>query len=108
MDLGLTDRVYVVTDAGTGLGRACAEQLAAEGARLVLAGPDDEALTGRACPDSSRHIRPLHEKTIGRACRDLRRPRRVTEWTGLPLATGCPAPSSRSPAGWRRPRPSRF
>ena len=44
MDLGLTDRVYVVTDAGAGLGRACAEQLAAEGARLVLAGPDDEAL----------------------------------------------------------------
>ena len=44
MDLGLTDRVYVVADAGVGLGRACAEQLAAEGARLVLAGPDDEAL----------------------------------------------------------------
>ena len=44
MDLGLIDRVYVVTDAGGGLGRACAEQLAAEGARLVLAGPDDEAL----------------------------------------------------------------
>jgi 3-oxoacyl-[acyl-carrier protein] reductase len=44
VDLGLTDRVYVVSDAGAGLGRACAEQLAAEGARLVLAGPDDEAL----------------------------------------------------------------
>jgi 3-oxoacyl-[acyl-carrier protein] reductase len=44
MDLGLTDRVYIVADAGAGLGRACAEQLAAEGARLVLAGPDDEAL----------------------------------------------------------------
>jgi 3-oxoacyl-[acyl-carrier protein] reductase len=44
MDLGLTDRVYVVTDAGAGLGRACAEQLAAEGARLVLAGPDEETL----------------------------------------------------------------
>ena len=44
MDLGLTDRVYVVTDAGAGLGRACAEQLAAEGARLVLAGPNEEAL----------------------------------------------------------------
>lgn len=44
MDLGLTDRVYVVSDAAVGLGRACAEQLAAEGARLVLAGPDEEGL----------------------------------------------------------------
>src|SRR3954468_9221235 len=40
MDLGLTDRVYVVADAGVGLGRACAEQRADEGARLVLAGRD--------------------------------------------------------------------
>lgn len=45
MDLGLTDRVYVVTGAGDGLGRACAEQLAAEGARLVLAGTDQDRLT---------------------------------------------------------------
>ena len=44
MDLGLTDRVYVVTGAGHGVGRACAEQLAAEGARLVLGGDDDESL----------------------------------------------------------------
>ncbi len=43
MDLGLTDRVYVVTGAAAGVGRACAEQLAAEGARLVLGGDDDEA-----------------------------------------------------------------
>ena len=28
MDLGLTDRVYVVAGAARGLGRACAEQLA--------------------------------------------------------------------------------
>ncbi|HYY09360.1 MAG TPA: SDR family oxidoreductase [Kineosporiaceae bacterium] len=48
MDLGLTDRVYVVTGAGDGLGQACAEQLAAEGARLVLAGPDEEALAKTA------------------------------------------------------------
>ena len=44
MDLGLSDRVYVVTGATRGLGRACAEQLAAEGARLVLHGRDDVAL----------------------------------------------------------------
>jgi 3-oxoacyl-[acyl-carrier protein] reductase len=44
VDLGLTDRVYVVTGAGHGVGRACAEQLAGEGARLVLGGDDEETL----------------------------------------------------------------
>jgi 3-oxoacyl-[acyl-carrier protein] reductase len=48
MDLGLTDRVYVVTDAARGLGRACAEQLAREGARLVLTGDDDAGVAATA------------------------------------------------------------
>lgn len=44
MDLGLSDRVYIVTGASRGIGRACAEQLAAEGARMVLCGRDEETL----------------------------------------------------------------
>ncbi|NNG18677.1 SDR family oxidoreductase [Naumannella sp. ID2617S] len=36
MDLGLTDRVFVITAASSGLGLATAEQLLAEGARVVL------------------------------------------------------------------------
>ena len=36
MDLGLRDRAFVVTAASSGLGRATAEQLVAEGARVVL------------------------------------------------------------------------
>jgi 3-oxoacyl-[acyl-carrier protein] reductase len=36
MDLGLTDRVYVVTAASSGLGRAVAAELVGEGARVVL------------------------------------------------------------------------
>lgn len=48
MDLGLSDRVYVVTGASRGLGRACAEQLAMEGARLVLSGRDEDALRSTA------------------------------------------------------------
>ena len=48
MDLGLSDRVYVVTGASRGLGRACAEQLASEGARLVLSGRDEAALQATA------------------------------------------------------------
>jgi len=48
MDLGLSDRVYVVTGASGGLGKACAEQLVSEGARLVLSGRDEMALAKTA------------------------------------------------------------
>jgi 3-oxoacyl-[acyl-carrier protein] reductase len=44
MDLGLADRVYIVTGATRGLGRACAVQLAAEGALLVVCSRDEKAL----------------------------------------------------------------
>lgn len=44
MDLGLRDKVAVVTAASRGLGCACAENLAAEGARVLLAARDEAAL----------------------------------------------------------------
>lgn len=44
MDLGLTDRVFVVTAASSGLGRACAAQLVAEGAKVVLVARRAEVL----------------------------------------------------------------
>ncbi|MGW4464248.1 SDR family oxidoreductase [Micromonospora sp. NPDC004704] len=40
MDLGLAGRVYVLTGASNGLGFATAEQLVAEGARVVIAARD--------------------------------------------------------------------
>ena len=44
MDLDLTDRVYVVTGGARGLGRATADALVAEGARVVLSGRSEESL----------------------------------------------------------------
>ncbi|MGJ6981129.1 SDR family oxidoreductase [Aestuariimicrobium soli] len=44
MDLGLTDRVFVVTAASTGLGLASARALVAEGAKVVLVARRADAL----------------------------------------------------------------
>ena len=44
MDLDLTDRVFLVTGGARGLGRATAECLVAEGARVVLSGRSEESL----------------------------------------------------------------
>ncbi|MFI5284090.1 MAG: SDR family oxidoreductase [Candidatus Dormibacterales bacterium] len=50
MDLGLKDRRALVTAASRGLGRACAEALANEGARTFISSRDAKAIeaTGRA------------------------------------------------------------
>lgn len=44
MDLGLTDRVYLVTGGTRGLGRAAAEALRADGARVLVSGRDREGV----------------------------------------------------------------
>jgi len=44
MDLGLTDRVYLLTGASGGLGRATAEQLVADGAKVVISSRSQESV----------------------------------------------------------------
>ncbi|MFJ2772971.1 SDR family oxidoreductase [Streptomyces sp. NPDC087300] len=48
MDLGLKDRVYVVTGATRGLGNATARELVADGAKVVLTGRDEKTATEAA------------------------------------------------------------
>lgn len=48
MDLGLKDRVYVVTGATRGLGNAAARELVADGAKVVISGRDDARVADAA------------------------------------------------------------
>ncbi|MFE6769512.1 SDR family oxidoreductase [Streptomyces fimicarius] len=48
MDLGLKDRVYIVTGATRGLGNATARSLAADGAKVIITGRDEKAVTEAA------------------------------------------------------------
>ncbi|MEU0835061.1 SDR family oxidoreductase [Streptomyces sp. NPDC056231] len=54
MDLGLKDRVYIVTGATRGLGHAAARELAADGAKVIITGRDGkraEAAAAELGPD---------------------------------------------------------
>ncbi|MQA94239.1 MAG: SDR family oxidoreductase [Streptosporangiales bacterium] len=48
MDLGLRDRVYLVTGGSRGLGYATAEALVADGAKVVLSSRDEQAVRSAA------------------------------------------------------------
>ncbi|MBT5876769.1 MAG: SDR family oxidoreductase [Candidatus Latescibacteria bacterium] len=48
MNLGLSERVAIVGGASKGLGRACAERLAHEGANLVICARDESSLSAAA------------------------------------------------------------
>ncbi|MFI0236948.1 SDR family oxidoreductase [Streptomyces sp. NPDC016845] len=53
MDLGLKDRVYVVTGATRGLGNAAARELVADGAKVVITGRDE-----RKAKDAAAELGP--------------------------------------------------
>ena len=57
MDLGLGNKVVMITGASRGLGRAMAEALGAEGARLCLCARGAEALERAAAELRAKRLR---------------------------------------------------
>src|SRR5215207_9087893 len=64
MDLGLKDKVAVITGASVGIGLAVAEGLAAEGAHIVMAARQEDRLRKEA----RRVAREHGVKTLAVAC----------------------------------------
>ena len=82
MDLGFSGRTALVCGASRGLGRACAEALAAEGVHLVITGRNEAALAEAAAQLVARH-----GVTVRMAPGD------ITTDAGLTTAlAACPAP----------------
>jgi len=77
VDLGLRGRNAIVGGASSGLGRASAERLAAEGCRLVLWSRGGEALERAA--DELRHNYSTEVVTVGADAYDPETPARVAE-----------------------------
>jgi 3-oxoacyl-[acyl-carrier protein] reductase len=75
MELGLSDRVGIVTGASRGIGRAIALALAAEGCNVILSGRSDEALDAvlAELPGGSSG------RTVGGDVRDPRTSERLVE-----------------------------
>ena len=57
MDLGLRDRVYVITGGSRGLGRATAQALVADGAKVVISARSEDGVAA-AVASSARPARP--------------------------------------------------
>ncbi|MBT2451745.1 SDR family oxidoreductase [Streptomyces sp. ISL-43] len=96
MDLGLKDRVYVVTGATRGLGYASARELATDGAKVVL--------TGRDAARAEAAAATLGPNAVGVAAdnSDPEAPSRLIEaarehfgrFDGILISVGGPAPGS--------------
>jgi len=74
MDLGLRDKVAIVTGGSRGIGRAVALGLAEEGCQVALAGRDEAALTEAAREVEAKGVRALTvagDLTVAESCERL-------------------------------------
>jgi len=70
VDLGLSGRVAIVTGASRGIGKACAAELAAEGAHVVLVSHDPER-NAAACAEIATHAKASAHGRVLAAPADL-------------------------------------
>ncbi|MFI7085762.1 SDR family oxidoreductase [Streptomyces anulatus] len=94
MDLGLKDRVYIVTGATRGLGNATARSLAADGAKLIITGRDEKSVAEAAAelgPDAvglaADNADPGAAQRLVDTARD-----RFGRLDGILISVGGPAP----------------
>ena len=106
MDLGLSDRVYLVTGGSRGLGRATADVLVAEGARVVVSARDPESVADcvralgqdRAAGVAADNADPATADRLVEQARD-----RFGRLDGALISVGGPAPGpvmGRTDAEW--------
>ncbi|QCX27506.1 SDR family oxidoreductase [Nocardioides jishulii] len=93
MDLHVADRVYLLTGASKGLGRATAEALLADGARVVVSGRDAEALSAFASAHPASHVETMVADNGDPATPQLLVDRALERWgrlDGLLISVGGP------------------
>ncbi|MFF4246999.1 SDR family oxidoreductase [Streptomyces sp. NPDC001822] len=94
MDLGLKDRVYIVTGATRGLGNATAQALAADGAKLVISGREEKSVAGAAAalgPDVAGVVADNAEPDAARRLVETAK-ERFGRLDGILISVGGPAP----------------
>ncbi|MFD8412022.1 MULTISPECIES: SDR family oxidoreductase [unclassified Streptomyces] len=96
MDLGLKDRVYIVTGATRGLGFASARELAADGARVVVSGRDEERAAAAAAALGPNALGVAADNADPEAAGRLiaTAKERFGRFDGILVSVGGPAPGS--------------
>ncbi|MGX1502850.1 UNVERIFIED_CONTAM: 3-oxoacyl-[acyl-carrier protein] reductase [Streptomyces graminofaciens] len=94
MDLGLKDRVYIVTGASRGLGNASARALVADGAKVVLTGRDEKTVTDSAAALGSAAVGVACDNADPSAAERLVAAARAHfgRFDGILISVGGPAP----------------
>ncbi|WP_326724010.1 MULTISPECIES: SDR family oxidoreductase [unclassified Streptomyces] len=94
MDLGLKDRVYVVTGATRGLGNAAARELVADGAKVIITGRDEKTVTEAATALGPNAVGVAADNSDPAAAAQLVKAARqhFHRFDGILISVGGPAP----------------